>query len=168
MLSGWPSRHNARMRECLPQSDPQSPRAWIRAAFAKSCGGSSGRPALAGRRSGGLRWRRHAGVRAVALPPRRPRRLPVRRRSPGADLRREPLELRKRDLSKLLRNALIGLQLNEHVDDLPGSGVLQPRPLVSALNHRRHTSTTEGYNEVGEHGDDDDEEEGAVSIEDGG
>jgi Resolvase, N terminal domain len=38
----------------------------------------------------------------------------------GLDLRREPLELRKRELGKLLRNATFGLQLNEHVDDLPG------------------------------------------------
>ena len=38
-----------------------------------------------------------------------------RSRWPGLDLRREPLEIRKRELAKLLRNALVGLQLNEHI-----------------------------------------------------
>jgi len=38
----------------------------------------------------------------------------------GQDLRREPIETRKRELSKLLRNARPGLHLSEHCDDLPG------------------------------------------------
>jgi bifunctional non-homologous end joining protein LigD len=33
----------------------------------------------------------------------------------GQDLRREPIEIRKRELAKLLRNARLGLQMNEHV-----------------------------------------------------
>ena len=36
----------------------------------------------------------------------------------GDDLRREPIELRKRELAKLLRNAQLGLQLNEHIADV--------------------------------------------------
>jgi ATP dependent DNA ligase-like protein len=43
----------------------------------------------------------------------------------GQDLRREPIEIRKRELAKLLRNARLGLQLNEHVDDLPGDVVFR-------------------------------------------
>src|SRR5262252_8190226 len=38
----------------------------------------------------------------------------------GQDLRRELIEIRKRELSKLLRNARPGLHLSEHCDDLPG------------------------------------------------
>jgi bifunctional non-homologous end joining protein LigD len=41
----------------------------------------------------------------------------------GQDLRRDPIEVRKRELAKLLRNARLGLQLNEHVEDLPGDVV---------------------------------------------
>jgi ATP-dependent DNA ligase len=33
----------------------------------------------------------------------------------GQDLRREPIEIRKRQLASLLRNAKAGLQLNEHI-----------------------------------------------------
>jgi ATP-dependent DNA ligase len=43
----------------------------------------------------------------------------------GQDLRREPIEIRKRELAKLLRNARLGLQINEHVDDLPGDVVFR-------------------------------------------
>jgi bifunctional non-homologous end joining protein LigD len=43
----------------------------------------------------------------------------------GQDLRREPIEIRKRELAKLLRNARLGLQLNEHVDDLPADVVFR-------------------------------------------
>src|SRR5262245_16132884 len=35
----------------------------------------------------------------------------------GQDLRREPLEVRKRQLATLLRNGLVGLQLNEHIEE---------------------------------------------------
>jgi len=35
----------------------------------------------------------------------------------GRDLRREPLEVRKRQLATLLRNGLVGLQLNEHIEE---------------------------------------------------
>jgi ATP-dependent DNA ligase len=40
----------------------------------------------------------------------------------GDDLRREPIELRKPELAKLLRNAQLGLQLNEHIAE-PGDVV---------------------------------------------
>jgi bifunctional non-homologous end joining protein LigD len=44
----------------------------------------------------------------------------------GEDLRREPLEVRKRELGKLLRwTAHIGLQFNEHIAE-PGDIVLRP------------------------------------------
>ena len=43
----------------------------------------------------------------------------------GQDLRREPIEVRKRQLASLLRAARVGLQLNEHVDALPGEVVLR-------------------------------------------
>jgi bifunctional non-homologous end joining protein LigD len=33
----------------------------------------------------------------------------------GWDLRREPMEVRKRELATLLRSARFGLQLNEHI-----------------------------------------------------
>jgi bifunctional non-homologous end joining protein LigD len=42
----------------------------------------------------------------------------------GDDLRREPIEVRKRALATLLRNARFGLQLNEHVE-LPGDIVFR-------------------------------------------
>src|SRR4051812_6307678 len=42
----------------------------------------------------------------------------------GQDLRREPIEIRKRQLGSLLRNARFGLQLNEHID-LPGDVVFR-------------------------------------------
>jgi ATP-dependent DNA ligase len=42
----------------------------------------------------------------------------------GEDLRREPLELRKRQLATLLRAAKIGLQLNEHISE-PGDVVFR-------------------------------------------
>jgi bifunctional non-homologous end joining protein LigD len=37
----------------------------------------------------------------------------------GQDLRREPIEVRKRQFASLLHAAMVGLQVNEHVD-LPG------------------------------------------------
>ena len=40
----------------------------------------------------------------------------------GQDLRREPIEVRKRQLASLLRGALVGLQLNEHIEH-PGDVV---------------------------------------------
>jgi bifunctional non-homologous end joining protein LigD len=43
----------------------------------------------------------------------------------GQDLRRESIETRKRELAKLLRNDRLGLELNEHVDDLPGDVVFR-------------------------------------------
>jgi len=43
----------------------------------------------------------------------------------GQDLRREPIEIRKRELGKLLRwSAQIGLQLNEHIAE-PGDVVVR-------------------------------------------
>jgi bifunctional non-homologous end joining protein LigD len=42
----------------------------------------------------------------------------------GTDLRREPIETRKATLAKLLRNAQIGLQLNEHIAE-PGDVVFR-------------------------------------------
>jgi bifunctional non-homologous end joining protein LigD len=42
----------------------------------------------------------------------------------GEDLRREPLEVRKRQLATLLRAAKIGLQLNEHISE-PGDVVFR-------------------------------------------
>jgi bifunctional non-homologous end joining protein LigD len=42
----------------------------------------------------------------------------------GDDLRREPIELRKRELARLLRNARLGLQLNEHIAE-PGDVVFR-------------------------------------------
>ena len=42
----------------------------------------------------------------------------------GKDLRREPLESRKRELTRLLRNAKPGLRLNEHIDE-PGDIVFR-------------------------------------------
>jgi bifunctional non-homologous end joining protein LigD len=42
----------------------------------------------------------------------------------GDDLRREPIELRKRELAILLRNARLGLQLNEHIAE-PGDVVFR-------------------------------------------
>jgi ATP-dependent DNA ligase len=42
----------------------------------------------------------------------------------GRDLRREPLEVRKRELTKLLQAALVGLQLNEHIAE-PGDVVFR-------------------------------------------
>ena len=38
-------------------------------------------------------------------------------RSNGQDLRREPIEIRKRQLATLLRAARVGLQLNEHISE---------------------------------------------------
>jgi hypothetical protein len=49
----------------------------------------------------------------------------------GQDLRREPLEVRKRQLAGLLRAAKIGLQVNDHVD-LPGE-VVFATPASSGL-----------------------------------
>jgi bifunctional non-homologous end joining protein LigD len=43
----------------------------------------------------------------------------------GEDLRREPLEVRKRQLATLLRNALVGLQLNEHLEHEDGAVVFR-------------------------------------------
>jgi bifunctional non-homologous end joining protein LigD len=42
----------------------------------------------------------------------------------GQDLRREPLEIRKRQLATLLRAARVGLQVNEHIDH-PGDVVFR-------------------------------------------
>ena len=42
----------------------------------------------------------------------------------GQDLRRDPIETRKRQLATLLRNALVGLQLNEHIAE-PGDIVFR-------------------------------------------
>jgi ATP-dependent DNA ligase len=42
----------------------------------------------------------------------------------GLDLRREPIEIRKRELAKLLRHAKPGLQLNEHIAE-PGDVVFK-------------------------------------------
>ena len=42
----------------------------------------------------------------------------------GKDLRREPLEHRKRELTRLLRNNKAGLQLNEHIAE-PGDIVFR-------------------------------------------
>jgi bifunctional non-homologous end joining protein LigD len=42
----------------------------------------------------------------------------------GQDLRREPLEVHKRQLARLLRAAKIGLQLNEHIAE-PGDVVFR-------------------------------------------
>jgi bifunctional non-homologous end joining protein LigD len=42
----------------------------------------------------------------------------------GQDLRREPIEVRKRQLASLLRGALVGLQLNEHIEH-PGDVVFR-------------------------------------------
>jgi hypothetical protein len=42
----------------------------------------------------------------------------------GKDLRRSPLEERKRELAKLLRKAKWALQLNEHIDE-PGDVVFK-------------------------------------------
>jgi bifunctional non-homologous end joining protein LigD len=43
----------------------------------------------------------------------------------GQDLRREPLEVRKRQLTTLLRNGLVGLQLNEHLGHEDGAVVFR-------------------------------------------
>jgi bifunctional non-homologous end joining protein LigD len=43
----------------------------------------------------------------------------------GRDLRREPIELRKRILAKLLRAARVGLHFNEHIDDEPAEVVFR-------------------------------------------
>jgi bifunctional non-homologous end joining protein LigD len=42
----------------------------------------------------------------------------------GDDLRRQPIEVRKHQLAALLRAALVGLQLNEHIDE-PGDIVFR-------------------------------------------
>jgi bifunctional non-homologous end joining protein LigD len=42
----------------------------------------------------------------------------------GQDLRREPIEIRKRQLATLLRAAQVGLQLNEHISE-PGDVVFR-------------------------------------------
>jgi ATP-dependent DNA ligase len=42
----------------------------------------------------------------------------------GEDIRREPLEVRKRQLAGLLRPALVGLQFNEHIEE-PGDVVFR-------------------------------------------
>src|SRR6266436_6088934 len=42
----------------------------------------------------------------------------------GADMRREPLEVRKRQLASLLRPALVGLQFNEEIEE-PGDVVFR-------------------------------------------
>src|SRR5262249_14776217 len=42
----------------------------------------------------------------------------------GRDLRREPIEIRKRQLATLLRAARMGLQLNEHISE-PGDVVFR-------------------------------------------
>jgi len=42
----------------------------------------------------------------------------------GQDLRREPIEIRKRQLATLLRAARVGLQLNEHISE-PGDVVFR-------------------------------------------
>jgi ATP-dependent DNA ligase len=42
----------------------------------------------------------------------------------GADMRQEPLEMRKRQLASLLRPYLIGLQFNEHIEE-PGDVVFR-------------------------------------------
>jgi hypothetical protein len=46
----------------------------------------------------------------------------------GQDLRREPIEIRKSELAKLLRNARAGLRLNEHIAE-PGD-IFAPPQLV--------------------------------------
>jgi ATP-dependent DNA ligase len=43
----------------------------------------------------------------------------------GRDLRREPIEVRKRQLATLLRKALVGLQLNEHLEHEAGAVVFR-------------------------------------------
>src|SRR5215831_16800064 len=43
----------------------------------------------------------------------------------GQDLRRAPLEVRKRQLAALLRNARFGLQLNEHLEHEDGAVVFR-------------------------------------------
>ena len=43
----------------------------------------------------------------------------------GQDLRRAPLEARKRQLAMLLRNARFGLQLNEHLEHEDGAVVFR-------------------------------------------
>ena len=43
----------------------------------------------------------------------------------GRDLRREPIEVRKAELAKLLRRSAIGLELNEHIDDEDASRVFE-------------------------------------------
>jgi bifunctional non-homologous end joining protein LigD len=43
----------------------------------------------------------------------------------GADLRRQPIEDRKRGLAKLLRRAAIGLEYNEHIDGVDGQRVFE-------------------------------------------
>jgi bifunctional non-homologous end joining protein LigD len=43
----------------------------------------------------------------------------------GRDLRREPIEVRKAELAKLLRRSAIGLELNEHIDDGDASRVFE-------------------------------------------
>src|SRR5262249_20840427 len=43
----------------------------------------------------------------------------------GQDIRREPLEMRKRQLATLLRNARFGLQLNEHLEHEDGAVVFR-------------------------------------------
>ena len=51
----------------------------------------------------------------------------------GQDLRREPIEIRKRQLASLLRNAKAGLQLNEHIAEIR-RGRVPPRLSARARN----------------------------------
>jgi bifunctional non-homologous end joining protein LigD len=85
-------------------------------------------PIVPARRGGGsLRRRRDAGVRPVALQ-RQDRRVFLYAfdllELNGQDLRREPIEVRKRQLATLLRAARAGLQLNEHISE-PGDVVFR-------------------------------------------
>jgi len=43
----------------------------------------------------------------------------------GKDLRREPIEVRKAALARLLRRSAIGLELNEHIDDEDAARVFE-------------------------------------------
>jgi ATP-dependent DNA ligase len=43
----------------------------------------------------------------------------------GKDMRREPIEVRKVELARLLRRSAIGLELNEHIDDEDAARVFE-------------------------------------------
>jgi bifunctional non-homologous end joining protein LigD len=49
----------------------------------------------------------------------------------GLDLRREPIEIRKRQLAILLRNARFGLQFNDHIAEPATSFFVTPANLAS-------------------------------------